>query len=185
MVEASPLTFAELEAGLETIRQSPQSQGVLVMIVRQPDIGLRKVLDVGELDQIAGLIGDTWRTRGSSRTADGAAHPDMQLTLINARLITLLAQGQDRWAWAGDQLVVDLDLSVDHLPPGTRLALGSATIEVTAQPHTGCDKFAARFGREALKWVNSTVGKQLRLRGLNAKVVQSDVIRVGDGVQKL
>jgi MOSC domain-containing protein YiiM len=155
------------------------------MIVRRPDIGLREVLEFGELDQLTGLVGDTWGTRGSSRTADGSAHPDMQLTLINARLLTLLAQGQDRWALAGDQLVVDLDLSVDNLPPGTRLTLGSATIEVTAQPHTGCDKFAARFGREALKWVNSATGKQLRLRGLNAKVVQSGVIRVGDGVCKL
>ena len=185
MVEANPLTLAELEAGLDTIRQSPKCEGVLALIVRRPHIDTREVLEVAELDRVEGLVGDTWRTRGSSRTADGSAHPDMQLTLVNARLIALVAHGKDRWALAGDQLVVDLDLSVENLPPGTRLALGSARIEVTAQPHTGCDKFAARFGREALKWVNSAVGKQLRLRGLNAKVVQSGVIRVGEIVQKL
>ncbi len=81
--------------------------------------------------------------------------------------------------------MVDLDLSVDNLPPGTLLALGSAQIEVTAQPHTGCDKFAARFGREAAKWVNSSTGRPLRLRGLNARVVQPGAIRVGDSVRKL
>lgn len=185
MLETTFLTLAELEAGLGNIRQSPKSEGTLAWIVRRPGINLREVLDIGELDQNLGLVGDTWKTRGNSRTAAGLAHPDMQLTLINARLIALLAQRQDRWALSGDQLAVDLDLSMDNLPPGTRLALGSALIAVTAQPHTGCDKFAARFGKEALKWVNSPLGRQLRLRGLNAKVIQSGVIRVGDAIRRL
>jgi hypothetical protein len=185
VVDASPLTLAQLEAGLETIRQAPKTEGVLALIVRRPRINEREVVEIGELDRIEGLIGDGWRTRGNSKTADGSADPDAQLTLINARLIALIAQVKDRWPLAGDQLVVDLDLSVDNLPPGTRLALGSALIEVTAQPHTGCDKFAARFGREAAKWVNSSTGRPLRLRGLNAKVVQPGAIRVGDVVRKL
>lgn len=109
----------------------------------------------------------------------------MQLNIMNARAIVLVAQSPDRWALAGDQLYIDLDLSADNLPPGTRVTLGSAVIEVTEQPHTGCGKFAARFGTDAVKFVNSPEGKKLRLRGLNAKVVVPGVVRVGDVATKL
>jgi hypothetical protein len=179
------LTEAELEAGLAAIRESPKQEGALDLIVRRPAIDQRDVLDQGRLDLVQGLIGDTWSTRGSSRTADGSSHPDMQLNVMNSRVIALLAQSRGRWALAGDQLFVDLDLSLDNLPAGTSLALGAAVIQVTAQPHTGCDKFMARFGLEALRFVNSSMGKQLRLRGLNAKVVQPGAIRVGDRVKRL
>jgi MOSC domain-containing protein YiiM len=185
MPEVKQLTLAELEAGLDTIRQSPKQEGGLTLIVRRPAIDEREVLAKGKLDLHEGLVGDTWRTRGSSRTADGSSHPDMQLTLMNAHVIALLAQEKERWPLAGDQLFVDFDLSLDNLPVGTCLAIGTAVIEVTAQPHTGCNKFMARFGSEALKFVNSPMGKQLRLRGLNAKVVQPGAIRVGDRVKKL
>lgn len=185
MTEIRHMTLRDLETGLEGIRQAPRQEGVLTMIVRRPAVGAREVLAEGTLDLLEGLVGDTWRTRGSSRTANGSPHPDTQLTLMNARVIALLAQEKDRWPLAGDQLYLDLDLSLDNLPPGTRLALGTAVIEVTAVPHTGCYKFRARYGTEALKFVNSSVGKQLRLRGLNAKVVQPGVIRTGDGVKKL
>jgi hypothetical protein len=184
MIELKPLTLTELEDGLDTIRESPKNKGMLALIVRRPQVEQREVLEVGELDLREGLVGDTWRLRGNPHTPDGSANPDAQLTLINARLIGLIAQTTDRWPLSGDQLVVDLDLSVENLPAGTRLALGSAVIEITAQPHTGCDKFAARFGQEALKWVNSPVGKPLRLRGLNAKVVQGGMIQIGDVVRK-
>jgi MOSC domain-containing protein YiiM len=109
----------------------------------------------------------------------------MQLNLINARLIALLAQDKARWPLAGDQLYVDLDLSEENLPPGTRLTIGAAVIEVTDQPHTGCKKFAARFGADAVKFVNSPEGKALHLRGINAKVVQGGTIRAGDTVRKI
>jgi len=177
-------TMEELEAGLDTIRQSPQDEGVLELIVRRPQADERQILQEGRLDLAEGLVGDNWRARGSSRTADGSAHPDMQLTLMNSRVIALLAQEKARWPLAGDQLFVDLDLSAENLPPGTRLALGSAVIEVTNLPHTGCNKFAARFGPEAVKFVNSSLGKHLHLRGINARVVQTGVIRVGDIVNK-
>ena len=179
------MTLVELEAGLDTIRQSPREESVLAMIVRRPAVGEREVMEEGKLDLLEGLIGDTWRMRGSSRTGDGSSHPDMQLTIMNARVIALLAQEKERWPLAGDQLYMDFDLSVDNVPAGTRLIVGAAVIEVTAQPHAGCNKFIARFGLDALKFVNSPVGKQLRLRGLNAKVVHSGVIRVGDQVKKL
>jgi hypothetical protein len=184
MVEQDNLTIAELEAGLELIRRSPTDNGVLALIVRRPDVDQREVLEEGRLDLEHGLLGDNWGTRGSNRTADGSSHPDMQLNIMNARVIALLAQETERWQLAGDQLFLDLDLSVENLPAGTRLALGTAVIEVTPQPHNGCAKFAARFGVEALKFVNSPVGKQLRLRGLNAKVVQPGVIRLGDVARK-
>ena len=146
----------------------------------------REVLDEAELSTADGVVGDTWNVRGSGRTDDGRAHPDMQLNVINARLSRLVGgDDDDVRALAGDQLHVDLDLSLDNLPAGTRLAIGDAVIEVTEQPHTGCAKFAARFGEEALRFVNVGRGKQLRLRGLNAKVVTPGTIRRGDTITKL
>jgi len=185
MAEAKHLTMAELEAGLDSIRRSPKDEGFITMIVRRPKVDAREVLKEGELDLVEGLVGDTWKVRGSSRTPDGAAHPDMQLNIMNARVIALLAREKDRWPLAGDQLFIDMDMSSENLPPGTRLALGSAVIEVTDQPHTGCKKFEARFGLDALKLVNSPLGRQLQLRGVNAKVTQPGLIRVGDSVKKI
>jgi len=175
----------ELQAGLDEIRRSPRDAGVLQLIVRRPQVDERELLEEGKLDPVEGLVGDNWRVRGSSQTGDGAAHPDMQLTIMNARVIALLAQGRDRWPLAGDQLFIDIDLSSGNVPSGTRLALGSAVIAVTDQPHTGCGKFSARFGRNALKFISSPTGKQLQLRGVNAKVVRPGVIRVGDIAKKI
>ncbi len=178
------LTMTQLEAGLDEIRQSPRDEGRLELIVRRPQVDEREVLEEAELDRADGLVGDSWKLRGSSRTEDGSPHPDMQLNIMNSRVIALVAQDRGRWPLAGDQLYLDLDLSAENLPPGTRLALGSAVIEVTAQPHTGCKKFAARFGADALRFVNSPEGKQLRLRGVNARVVRPGVIRVGQVVKR-
>lgn len=183
-VELKHLTMAELEIGLEEIRRSPKDEGVLEMIVRRPRADEREVLAEGELDPAEGLVGDSWRWRGSSRTADGAAHPDMQLNVMNSRVISLLARGRERWPLAGDQLYLDLDLSEENLPAGARLRVGQAVIEVTAQPHTGCKKFVARFGADAMRFVNSAEGRLLRLRGLNARVIKGGVIRVGQAARK-
>jgi hypothetical protein len=179
------LTMEELEAGLDDIRRSPKDQGALELIVRRPRVGERESLAEGELDVAKGLVGDTWSTRGSRRSKDGLAHPEMQINIMNARVIALVAQERERWHLAGDQLFVDLDLSGENLPPGTRLAVGSAVIEVTPEPHTGCEKFVSRFGVDAMKFVNSPLGRQLNLRGINAKVVQPGVIRVNDLAKKL
>jgi MOSC domain-containing protein YiiM len=178
------LTERELEALIEQIRQSPNDEGVLESIVRRPRPGEREVLKQGELDRETGLVGDNWSTRGSSRTTDGKSHRDMQLTMMSSRAIELFAQTRDRWPLAGDQLFVDLDLSETNLPAGTRLELGTAMIEVTPQPHTGCRKFVTRFGLEAMKLISSPLGRELRLRGLNAKVARPGLIRVGDLVRK-
>jgi hypothetical protein len=178
-------TKAELDAGLDQIRKAPKDRGVLAMIVRRPAEGERETLDAAELNPIEGLAGDTWRLRRSRRTPDGSPHPAMQLNIIGARAVDLMARDRSRWALSGDQLIIDLDLSADNLPPGTLLAIGSAVIAVTDQPHTGCAKFAERFGADAFQLVNSPLGRTLNLRGINARVVEAGAIRVGDPVVKI
>jgi hypothetical protein len=179
------LNRIELEAGLDHVRQAPLDDGTVELIVRRPAVDSREVLAEAILDVRAGLIGDSWQDRGSTSTADGSPHPDRQLTLMNNRAALLVAGDPKRRQLAGDQLYVDLDLSPANLPSGTRLALGSAVIEVTAQPHLGCAKFAARFGHDALRFVNSGIGRELRLRGLNARIVVSGTVRPGDTIRKL
>jgi hypothetical protein len=179
------LTMDELEAGLDEIRQAPKDDGLLRLIVRRPNVDQREVLEEGELHPTEGLIGDSWKQRSSSRTPDQSPHPEMQLNIMNARVAALVAQDNDRWQLAGDQLYVDMDLSAENLPPGTQLAIGSAVIEVTPQPHTGCRKFVSRFGVDAMKFVNSPVGRELHLRGINARVIQPGMIRVGNTARKL
>ncbi len=176
--------MAELEAGLDHIRLSPKDHGVLELIVRRPRLDEREVLQEGELHLTEGLVGDSWKLRSSSRTPDGSPHPEMQLNIMNARAIALVAQEKDRWQLAGDQLYVEFDLSDDNLAPGNRLAIGSAIIEVTSPPHTGCKKFVSRFGLDAMKFVNSPVGRELHLRGINARVAQAGLIQIGDVIRK-
>jgi MOSC domain-containing protein YiiM len=179
------LSISELEAGLDDVRKSPSDDGTIELIVRRPAVDEREVLAEGSLDVDAGLVGDNWLVRGSKATSDGTSHPGRQVTLMNSRAALLVAQDLGRRMLAGDQFYVDLDLSPDNLPAGTRLTLGSAVIEVSDQPHLGCVKFADRFGSEALRFVNSRAGREHRLRGLNASVVVSGVVRSGDTIRKL
>ena len=172
----------ELVAGLERIRQAPRDGGPLLRIVRRPRPGEREELDEGRLDLAEGLVGDGWSRRRSRR---GGPNPDAQLTLMRSRVAELVAGDPERWGLAGDQLYVDLDLSEENLPAGSRLAIGSAVVELTPPPHTGCKKFVERFGMEAMLFVNSPEGRALRLRGANAKVVEPGSIAVGDVVRKL
>jgi MOSC domain-containing protein YiiM len=153
------------------------------MIVRRPAVDEREVVPRAMLDLAEGLVGDTWRVRGSRTTPDGLAHPEKQITVMNARAVALVAGPADRWPLAGDQLFVDLDLSVANLPAGSRLRIGPAVIEVSASPHRGCAKFAERFGEEAVRFFNSAVGSELRLRGLNARIVVPGQIRFGSVVR--
>jgi hypothetical protein len=167
------------------LEPSPKDGGRLELIVRRPQVGAREILDEGELDLVHGLVGDTWHQRASTRTDDGSAHPDMQLNIMNSRVAALVAGDRSRWSLAGDQLYLDLDLSESNLPPGTRLDFGTAIVEVTSEPHTGCQKFVSRFGLDAVRLVNSPEGRKLRLRGLNARVIQPGTIKVGQIVRKL
>ncbi len=178
-------TAVELTDGLDQILRSPSDEGDLKLIVRRRGESEREVLTEATLDLTEGLLGDTWRSRGSRRTPDRLADPMMQLTVMNVRVAALVAVNDDRWKLAGDQLYVDLDLSEANLPPGSRLAVGSAVIEVTDAPHLGCKKFRERFGEDALRFVNSDVGRKLRLRGVNTRVVAPGRLELGDTLRKL
>ncbi len=166
------MDLAELESSLDDIRAAPKDAGRVALIVRRPSVEEREVLGEATLDERVGLVGDCWSTRGSSSTADGGPHPQRQVTMMNARVALAVAGPAERWPVAGDQLYVDLDLSVSNLPPGTRLEVGSALLEVTEEPHLGCRKFVARFGNDALRFVNSRTGRELNLRGINTRVLQ-------------
>ena len=179
------LTMTQLEAALDHIRESPKDNGVLDMIVRRPRVDNREVLDEAQLDVEQGLMGDSWIYRGSAKTADGGPHPEMQITIMNSRVVDLVAQAKERWPLAGDQLFIDIDLSKANLPAGSRIAIGSAIVEVTEPPHLGCQKFVARFGADAMKFVNSAVGRELCMRGVHARVIQSGTVRTGDVARKL
>jgi hypothetical protein len=177
--------LATLEAGLDEIRSSPKDDGRVELICRRPETEQRELVDEALLDTGRGLVGDNWLMRGSSSTDDGSANPELQLTLMNVRSAVLIAGSPERRQLAGDQLFVDLDLSVDNLPPGSRLKLGEATVEISAIPHRGCGKFSSRFGVDALKFVNSEVGRELNLRGINARIVEGGIVCLGDSVTKL
>jgi MOSC domain-containing protein YiiM len=170
------LDVSALEAGLADIRRSPAQVGTVELVVRRPTVDERETLDEAWLDTEEGLVGDDWKRRGGDR--------EHQITVMNARVVALLADSRDRWPLAGDQLYVDLDLSVANLPPGSRIAVGGAVLEVTPAPHRGCKKFAARFGLDALRWVNSDQGYALNLRGINTRVVSAGTVRPGDPVRK-
>jgi MOSC domain-containing protein YiiM len=166
-----------MESGLAEVRAAPRDGGTVELIARRPAEDERELLEEAQLDPVEGLVGDRWSL--------DRADPDTQLTLMSARAATLVAGPRAQWPLAGDQLYVDLDISYDNLPPGTRLSLGSAVIEVTAEPHTGCGKFLRRFGVDAQKLVNSPPGRELNLRGINARVVTGGVVRRGDPIAKL
>ncbi len=171
------LSMAELEAGLDPIRQSPNDHGTLHMIVVRPVTNERMALIECEASPEKAIHGDRWAN--TSKTAD------VSVTLMNSRAAALIAQDESRWPLAGDQLYVDFDLSEDNLPPGTRVQLGEVVFEITAKDHTGCTKFSSRFGADAWKFVNSPEGARLNLRGIYAKVVQAGVVNVGDEIKKI
>ncbi len=171
------LDLSALRAGLDEIRQSPMDEGKVELIVRRPAEGEREILAEAHLDLEAGLVGDDWQRR--------SGNPDAQVTVMNVRSVALLAQSRDRWPLAGDQLYVDLNLGGANLPPGSRFEIGTAILEVSTKPHRGCKKFAARFGLDALRFVNSAEGYALNLRGINTRIVRAGVVRPGDPVRKL
>jgi len=176
--------LAEIEKAAAAMGSSPTDIGIVEMIVCRPAVDERKVLSEGALDATHGLRGDSWETRPASAASEGP-DPLRQITLMNSRVLASIAGDRDRWPLAGDQLIVDLDLALDNLPAGTRLQIGQALTEVTAPPHTGCSKFAGRFGVEALAWANGPAGRQKRRRGMHVRVLESGSVREGDPIRKL
>ncbi len=178
-------TLADLQTKSVEADAGPRHQGVIEMLVRRPDVGTREVVDEARLDTEVGMVGDNWLERGSGSTEDGVADPLRQLTVMSSRVLEAVAGDRNRWPLAGDQLVVDLDISHDNLPAGSRLQVGTAVIEITEPPHAGCPKFKSRFGGDALRWVNGSAGRRMRRRGANARVVEPGTVRTGDAVTPL
>jgi MOSC domain-containing protein YiiM len=179
------LSLEAMEEGLARAGASPRDSGRLELIVRRPGIDVREELQTAQLSPEEGLTGDTWRSRGSKSMPDGSANPGAQITLMNSRVVQVLAQEPARWSLAGDQLFVDFDLGEENLPPGQRIAIGEVVLEISAIPHTGCAKFTARFGSDATRFVNSPEGRKERRRGVNARVIQAGTIRQGDKIKKV
>jgi hypothetical protein len=168
----------------DDVSASPKDVGTVELIVRRPAVDRREVVVEAVIDAVEGLVGDTWRSRGSRRP-DRSADPEAQITVMSAGAASRFAGEKDRWPLAGDQFYVDLDIGEENLPAGSRIAIGEAVLQVSAKPHTGCAKFSSRFGREALQAVSSPDGRVQRLRGMNTSVVSGGVVRVGDDVRVL
>ncbi len=179
------LTLSELQAGLPEILNSPADDGEMQGIVIRLEGGRRRDLESCEISLTGGAHGDHWANGCWKSTEDGRPHPDVQICIMNARCIALIAQERDNWPPAGDNLLIDMDLTPANTPPGTRLAIGTALIEITDTPHNGCNSFIERFGRDACIFVNTGEGKRLRLRGIYGRVVQDGRITVGDRVSKI
>ena len=175
--------FVDLDAALELIRAAPKDSGTIELIARRPATGTRELVDRARFSLELGVVGDGWHRRPSKKT--GAPNPEQQVTIMSSRAIAAIAPNRDQWAGAGDQLYVDFDISIDNTPPGTRLAVGTAVLEVSSHPHTGCVKFTNRFGSDATKWVNTPEGRKLNLRGINTQVVVAGEARRGDVIRKL
>jgi hypothetical protein len=181
---ATPTPDRDFEPFLEHVRSAPADGGRVELLVLRPEVEQRVVVAEAVLDETEGVVGDSWRSRGSSRRADGSANPEAQVTIMSTRVLAAIEPDRARWPLAGDQLLVDADLSASNLPPGTRVAIGEALLEVSEAPHTGCAKFSARFGSDALRWINSPVGRELRMRGVNLRVIRGGVVRVGDELRR-
>jgi MOSC domain-containing protein YiiM len=177
--DAIHLTRDQLAEGLTSISMSPSDEGTVEMLVIRPTEDERIMPPMVEVSADLGVHDDRW-SKGAARD-----YPDTQITIINARLLDLVAGGRDRWALAGDNIVADMDLSQVNLATGQKLEIGSAILEITDTPHTGCNKFSSRYGAEALRFVNIGPGKEMRLRGVYARVAQEGVISVGDRIRKL
>ena len=171
-----------LDPHLPTLRALSSEQGTLELIVVRPTEGERELPDAAELTIEDGLVGDRWTQRIDP---DGNVHRDNQLTIASTHLLGLIAE-PERWPLAGDNLLVDIGLDKESLPTGSRLAIGdTVVVQISEEPHTGCAKFSARFGSDALKFINSPEGRELRLRGVNAHVIVPGTVSTGDTVRRI
>jgi MOSC domain-containing protein YiiM len=174
----------ELDTHLRELSELDSAEGTVALIVRRPSEGERETPTTAELTLEEGLVGDRWLASAHTHV-DGGVSRENQLTLMSTGMLGLIA-GRDRWPLSGDNLLVDMGLDLERLPVGSRLAIGDeVVIRISEIPHTGCAKFSARFGSDALRFVNSPEGRALRLRGVNAHVLQPGTISIGDAIRRL
>jgi MOSC domain-containing protein YiiM len=181
-MELEHLTIEQIEADMPDVFASPKNRGELEAIVVRPESEKRESREAVYLSPEGGVDGDRW---ASSKAQDGGPEPRAQVSLMNARLLKMIARDEKRMPLAGDNLVVDLDLSEANLPVGQKLTVGEVLMEVTDLPHTGCSKFAERFGTDALRYINAAERRSLRLRGLFTRVLEAGTVRVGDIAEKV
>ena len=174
----------DLDARLPELRALDAAEGTLELIVRRPSEGDRELPATAEISLEAGLVGDRWRA-SAHRDEAGAVSRENQLTLMSIRMLELIAE-PERWPLSGDNLLVDMGLAMESLPIGSRLAIGEeVVVQISEVPHTGCAKFSARFGSDALRFVNSPEGRVLRLRGVNAHVIEPGTVSTGDAIRRI
>ena len=185
-MEVTHLTAEDIEAHLDYVMDAPADRGRLEAIVVRPASDQRALREAVYLSPEGGLEGDRWAaTAAQSVPGDGKDPRAQQVSLMNARLLRLIAADDERMALAGDNLIVDLDLSQANLPAGQKLAIGEVVIQISDQPHTGCGKFAQRFGPDAVRFINAAERKPLRLRGVYARVLEAGTIHTGDAIHKI
>lgn len=182
---ATHLSAVELEQGLAEVVESPRDVGLVVAIFVRPSTNERLALSEARLTPEVGIEGDRWVRDSYYKLPDGAADPRSQVSIMNSRILRQIAGSSDAMCLAGDNLVLDLDLSDDNLAPGALLKIGdSAVLEITDLPHNGCGKLAKRYGNDARAFINSKRGRELHLRGRYGRVINGGTIHVGDRVEK-
>jgi hypothetical protein len=174
-------TFEELESAWASLPPAPRAAGSVRALCVRREPGVHDSPDAVQVGVQDGVAGDRWSFGWQARDPERTA----QVTLMNAAVAELVAAGRHPLHEAGDNIVVDFDISAEHLPVGSRIRVGEAVLEVSEVPHTGCSKFAARFGQDALRWVNWRHWRARRLRGMNCRVVSGGTVRVGDVIERL
>jgi hypothetical protein len=170
-------SLVEIIAGFEALPPPPKDRGRLSLIVRRYPDGHREILSSTRLTPEEGVPGDGWNRRPPRKI-------DAQLAVIRIDIAELLA-GEQSVTLVGDQLFVDLNISSENLPTGTRLRVGNAEVEMTPEPHNGCLKFKDRFGQEALDFVNAKATRDQNRRGVYWKVVKAGEITDGCPIEVL
>ena len=178
------VSAVELEQGLAEVLASPTDAGRLTAIFVRPAPNERRRLVSATLTPEKGIDGDRWVSDSFSGLKDGS-DPRSQVSIMNDRFLRQVAGDDDGMCLAGDNLIVDLDLSEANLPAGSHVTIGPEVIlEISDLKHTGCSKFARRYGPDAKTFANNKQGTALHLRGRYARIVRGGTIRLGDEVRK-
>lgn len=167
-------TLEHLERRLAALPEAPRNHGLVGLLVRRGEGGLREMPDRARLTPDGGVPGDAWgRQKEPSLEA--------QIAVMQIDVAELITNGQPLTLF-GDGLFLALDLSAANLPPGSRVRAGAATLEVTPKSHNGCRKFLSRFGADALRFVSKPDLRHRNLRGIYMRVVEGGEVATGDPV---